>query len=215
QGSNTIGSAGVLEFKVSPSERAAQVLLDVGWESIRLYPFPEQVERGHVLGPAGGSVSSPGGVELLLPEGALPEKAVVKASLVSSDELAALPAVLGFDTLAAVRIELDGHTLAREATLSLNSPDATPGVITGDPRIILAQVMDMAADDRGGYPRLVAPMSRIPGTGVPERLVATPELPDSVLPLDGITREGLYLVLYGQGQIGFATGFVRASNGVV
>ncbi|MCP4571836.1 MAG: hypothetical protein GY838_05740, partial [bacterium] len=33
QGSNTIGSAGVLEFKVSPSERAAQVLLDVGWES--------------------------------------------------------------------------------------------------------------------------------------------------------------------------------------
>ena len=106
-------SVGAVEFVVSPSERAAEVLLEVGYEDITLYPFPDELERGQVLGPAGGTVSTADGVELTLPEGALPAKTAVDATLLTDDELSGLPAVLGFQTLAAVRLDFGGHVLAR------------------------------------------------------------------------------------------------------
>ena len=84
QGNNAAGSVGAMDFNVSPSPRAAQVILDVGWENISVYPFPEQLERGQVLGPEGGSVSSADGVELFLPEGALAAKTVVRTRLLST-----------------------------------------------------------------------------------------------------------------------------------
>ncbi len=80
-----------MEFILSPSERAAKVPLDRGYQKFRLFPFPEQVERGQILGPSGGSVTSADGVELTLPEGALGSKTVVTADLLNPDELAALP----------------------------------------------------------------------------------------------------------------------------
>lgn len=80
QGSTAEGAAGAVDFHVSPSPRAAEVLLDVGWENIRLFPFPEEIERGQVLGPTGGTVEgAEGGVELDIPEGALPALTAVSA----------------------------------------------------------------------------------------------------------------------------------------
>ena len=49
----------------------------VAAESAETMPQSSAVQ---ILGPAGGSVQSPDGVELLLPEGALPEKTVVSAT---------------------------------------------------------------------------------------------------------------------------------------
>jgi len=45
-GSSAPGGVGEVRFAVSPSPRAAQVLLEVGWENIRLFPFPEQISVG-------------------------------------------------------------------------------------------------------------------------------------------------------------------------
>ncbi|MFI5168174.1 MAG: Ig-like domain-containing protein, partial [Thermoanaerobaculales bacterium] len=214
QGTSAVGSAGAMEFHVSPSPRAAQVLLNVGWENITVYPFPEQIERGQVLGPAGGSVASPDGVELFLPEGALSEKTVVQARLLTPSELTALTTVAGYTTLAAVRVDLAGHALARAATLKLNSPQGTPPAVPGDPRVVLAELVTAPADQRGSFPRLAARTSRIAAAGDgPERIVAAPEASDSTLPLEGIVREGTYLVLAAQSPIGFATGFVRTAGG--
>ena len=64
---------------VSPSPRAAQVLLEVGWENIRLFPFPEEVERGPVVGPEGGSVDTPEGVEHW--HGAHPDEAALQLTI--------------------------------------------------------------------------------------------------------------------------------------
>ena len=90
-GSAVEAAAGAADFVVSPSPRASEVLLDVGYEDVTLYPFPEQIERGHVVGPSGGRVTSDGGVELELPEGALPAATVVRASLLDATALAGLP----------------------------------------------------------------------------------------------------------------------------
>ena len=214
QGSAAAGAAGVVEFWVAPSARAAQVLLEVGWEDIKLFPFPEQLERGLLVGPAGGSVTSPDGIEVVLPEGALPERTVVQARLLSAADLSTLPAIAGYDTVAAMRLEWDGHELAREATIRLPEPAATPDPLAGDPRLILVEWLEDAPDGRGGYPRLAARISRLPaGDGLPARLEAAPEAPGSQLPLEGLTREGLYLVLWAQQPIAFATGLVSMPSG--
>ena len=207
QGGAAERAAGAMEFTVSPSPRAAQVLLEVGWENIRLFPFPEEVERGAVVGPDGGTVASPEGVELTIPEGALGAKVPVAATLLTTAELAELPAITGYDTLAAVRVELSGATLARPATLALPTPDGTPAE-TGGPRVILAELVETPADGRGSLAILASRTRRDA-----QRIVAAPDLAGA-LPLDGIVREGLYLVLGAHQPLGFATGFVRAANQV-
>ncbi|HKV12058.1 MAG TPA: polymorphic toxin-type HINT domain-containing protein [Thermoanaerobaculia bacterium] len=211
QGSAAPGAAGAMEFMVSPSPRAAQVLLEVGWENIRLFPFPEEVERGPLVGPDGGTVDTPEGVELSIPEGALGAKVPVAATLLSASELAALPQIAGYDTLAAVRIELSGATLARPATLALPTPAGAPADSAASPRVILAKLVETAPDGRGSLARLAARIHR-EGTGDTQRVVAAPEV-SGPLPLDGIVREGLYLLLAAHEPLGFATGFVRSANG--
>ena len=211
QGTASPGAAGAMDFAVSPSPRAAQVLLDVGFENIRLFPFPEEVERGPVVGPDGGTIETPAGVQLAIPEGALTAKVPVAATLLSPSELAALPAVAGYDTLAAVRIELSGATLARPATLSLLKPAGTPAEAAGQPRLILAELVTAPADGRGALAEMVA-RTRRDGAGESERVVAAPELAGA-LPLDGILREGVYLLLAAHQPLGFATGFVKTGAG--
>ncbi len=210
-GGAAAGAAGAMEFMVSPSPRAAQVLLDVGYENIRLFPFPEDVERGPVVGPTGGTIETPEGVVLEVPEGALSVQVPVSAELLDGTELAALPEVAGFDTLAAVRVDLAGQTLGRPAALSLPAPAATAPAVAGDPRLVLAERIDVPADGRAGFPRLVA-RARLDGSGEAARIVASPDQAGA-LPLDGLLHEGLYLVLQARQPIGFATGFVHAGNG--
>jgi RHS repeat-associated protein len=202
------GSAGAAVFAVSPSPRAAQVLLDVGYENIRLFAFPEDIEREPAIGPTGGSVESPEGALLEVPEGALSAKVPVSVRLLPADELAALAPVAGYDTLAAARVELAGRTLTRAATLSLPVPPGAPPETAGDPRLILAERVDTPEDGRGSFPRL-ASRARVEAG----RVVASPEQ-SGALPLDGVVREGLYLLLRAQAPLGYATGLVRGSSGL-
>ena len=205
------GAAGALTFVVSPSPRAAQVLLDVGFEKIRLYPFPEKTERGQVVGPAGGTVGDPAAAELSLPEGALSGSTVAEVELLSAAELEDLPAVGGFRTLAAVRLGFSGKELARPATLRLLRPAATADEVAGDPRLILGELTEYPEDQRGAFVHLAARVLR-QGSGPGERLVAGPEAEGSLLALDGIVREGNYLLLEAENPIGFATGLVRGAG---
>ncbi len=213
-GATAPGAVGSLTFRISPSPRAAQVLLDTGYENVRLFPFTDQLERGQVLGPAGGSVSSPDGVELFVPESALAQKAVVRARLLSSSELAALPVPAGYSLVAAVRVDLSGFPLARGATLKLNAPAGLPADAVDDPRLVLASFVDQPDDGRGAFARVVARVALLPAAGsVPAKLVGAPEVSGSTLPLSGITGEGVFLFLHANAPIGFVTGRVTAPNG--
>jgi len=64
QGNTTAAACGAFTFTVSPSARASDVLIESGTKSIRLYPYPEHLERGQALGRAGGTLASPDGVEV-------------------------------------------------------------------------------------------------------------------------------------------------------
>jgi RHS repeat-associated protein len=205
----TAGTVGALSFAVSPSPKAAEVLLESGWENVRLYPFPESLERGSILGALGGTVTSPDGVELTLQEGALAESVSVEAKLLTAAELAGFPPPAGFDLLAAVRISLSGRTLARAATLSVPLPADAPDDAAGEARLLLAQLVEQPIDARGAFARLTGRATRIAGP----RALAAPEASGSPLPLEGLLSEGTYLVLRAQAPLGFATGFVRIGQG--
>ncbi|MHB1045448.1 MAG: Ig-like domain-containing protein, partial [Thermoanaerobaculia bacterium] len=205
----TTGTVGALSFSVSPSPKAAEVLLESGWENVRLFPFPESLERGSILGALGGTVTSPDGVELTLQEGALAESVSVEAKLLTAVELAGLPPPAGFDLLAAVRISFSGRTLARAATLSVPLPADAPGDAAGEARLLLAQLVEQPIDARGAFARLTARATRVAGL----RALAAPEASGSPLPLEGLLSEGTYLVLRAQAPLGFATGFVRIGSG--
>ncbi|MCP4655688.1 MAG: hypothetical protein GY856_09745, partial [bacterium] len=209
QGTATAAASGAMSFIVSPSERASQVLLEVGYEKIRLYPFPELLERGHVIGPMGGSITTADGVELSIPEGGLPERTVIKTTLLSEAEIQALGLeVDGFDIVAAVRTDLAGHTLTRAATLKLSKE------VEGTPQLIVGELVEYPADGRESFVQLVSRATAVAGAeGQPGRIIAAPEPAGSALPLEGIRHEALYLVLSAQAPIGYATGFVQAANG--
>ena len=213
-GGTAPGAAGSLTFRVSPSPRAAQVLLDTGYENVRLFPFTDQLERGQVLGPAGGSVTASDGVELVVPESALAQKTVVSAHRLTAAELAALPAVAGYTTVAGVRVGLSGAALARAATLRLNAPAGLPADAADDPRHVLAVLVDQPDDGRGAFASAVSRVALLPAAGaVPAKLVASPEAPGSTLPFPGLLGEGVFLFLHANAPIGFVTGRVTAPNG--
>ena len=209
---NALGSAGAADFVISPSSRAAQVLLEVGYEDVRIYPFPETVERGPVVGPSGGTVGQGDGLELVIPEGAVSAETVATAELVPLDEVnAGVAQWPGYTTLAAVRFDFQGKVLGRAATLRLPVPDGTPAEVAGDPRVILVEIVEAPDDLRAAFPKLTA-RSRQQGTGSQARIIAGPDS-NGGLPLEGLVREGLYLVLHADLPIGFATGSVRHGNG--
>ncbi|MEO8585041.1 MAG: Ig-like domain-containing protein, partial [Acidobacteriota bacterium] len=208
------GAVGTLTFRISPSPRAAQVLLDTGYENVRLFPFTDQLERGQVLGPAGGSVSTADGVELVVPESGLAQKTVVNVHRLSAAELSALPPVAGYTTVAGVRVSLSGAALARAATLRLNAPTGLPVDAADDPRYVLAAFVDSPDDGRGAFANAVSRVTLLPAAGaVPARLVAAPEASGSPLPFPGLAGEGVFLYLHANAPVGFVTGRVTAPNG--
>jgi RHS repeat-associated protein len=208
------GSAGAMTFQVSPSPRAAQVLLETGYENIRIFPFPEQLERGQILGPAGGSADSSDGVELILSEGALSDRTVVQVRALSPTERQAY-SVAGFDLLGAIEVDLGGRTLARPGALRLRASAGVEPDSVADPRTIVALWNGTPADGRGAFARLAARAHWLDAAaGERPTISATPEPAVTDLPLDGIDREGIYLVLRAQAPLAFATGFVRAGSGI-
>ncbi len=208
-GAASRATVGALSFSVSPSPKASEVVLESGWENVRLYPFPESLERGSVLGGLGGTVTSPNGVELTLPEGALAESVAVEAKLLTPAELWGLTPVAGYRLVAAVRVSFSGRALARAATLSVPLPSDAPDAPAAESRLLLAQLVPSAPDGRGAFARLTARASRLAGP----RALAAPEAAGSPLPLEGLLSEGTYLVLRAETPLGFATGFVRIGSG--
>jgi RHS repeat-associated protein len=213
-GGHPLATVGAMDFRVSPSPKAAQVLLESGYENIRLFPFPEQLDRGQVLGASGGTVVSPDGVEVSLAEGALTERVVVRARLLGADERSAY-SVAGYQLLAGIELEVGGKTLARPATVTIPAPVGSNPDAAGAPRTILAEWVGQPADDRPAFASLAARASwpGVGGSGV-QKIVAAPEPGTSDLPLAGIDHGAIYLVLRADAPIGYGTGFVRAGSGV-
>ena len=93
---NLSGDLGIADFHLAPSAKAAQVILEVGFDHIRILPYPGRLDRGTLIGSEGGRVPADDKVAIEIPTGSVPEPLRATATSLNATDLAAvfhLPAV--------------------------------------------------------------------------------------------------------------------------
>ena len=61
------GNDGEATFNLAPSPRAAEVFLEVGFDHIRILPYPGRLDRGTLIGPEGGRVPGDDRIAIEIP----------------------------------------------------------------------------------------------------------------------------------------------------
>ncbi|MGH9459336.1 MAG: Ig-like domain-containing protein, partial [Thermoanaerobaculia bacterium] len=218
------GDRATAVFNVAPSERAAAVILDVGFEHVRVRPYPGRLARGTLVGPEGGRIPSDENVTVEIPAAATPDPIRASAASLGDDEIASFGTIAGFRVLGGVALELEHVDGASGDADGDGVPDATlPVVLNAAARVtfrvdtaalpspgaevVVAEVLGDTA--YGRVIRLAARTAVVPFEGEGAVLFTTAGIDRSVLPLDGVVREGRYLFLAAEAPIAFATGAVR------
>ncbi|HEX2832541.1 MAG TPA: Ig-like domain-containing protein [Thermoanaerobaculia bacterium] len=217
------GSISVADFHLAPSPRAAEVILEIGFDHIRILPYAGRLDRGTLIGAEGGRVPGDERVSIDIPTGAAPEALRATATSLGPSELDAIGSIQGFRILGGVHFTLqratepapqdvDGDGVNDAVSpLALFAPArATFTVdangITANSPLILAEVLDDTP--YGKAVRLAARM-----TSIGSNRFTTQTIDRSQLPLDGIIREGRYVLLAAEHPIAIATGTLRLGDG--
>jgi len=214
------GTIGTADFHLAPSPRAAQVILEVGFDHIRVVPYPGRLDRGTLVGNEGGRIPGDDRIAVDIPAGATPEPLRAAAVSLTQQDLDAVGTIQGFRILGGFTLTLqratpappqdaDGDGVADDdtpnvelfkparATFSLSTQDA--GLSN---QLILVELLDQTP-----YGKIVRLANQIERPN-PARATTT-TIDRSVLPLDGVTHEGRYLLLAADAPIAFATGILR------
>ena len=223
------GSTGESLFTIAPSAQAAQVVLSSGVDHIEIQQYPGRLDRGTLIGTEGGRVPGDPNVAVEVPSGATNNTLHTSVTTVPQDALAThidgFTVVGGFD-LAMTRadapapIDLDGDgqpdplpavqlTRAARATVAID----TTKLPAPNAQLILVEALDDATWKR--VYRLAARMQAIDtaAAGVTTIRYTTRTIDPSDLPLDGVVREGRYLVLAANSPVAFATGALARAVG--
>ncbi|HEX8171499.1 MAG TPA: Ig-like domain-containing protein [Thermoanaerobaculia bacterium] len=218
------GNDAAAVFNLAPSPRAAEVFLEVGFDHIRVLPYPGRLDRGTLVGPEGGRVPGDDNVAVELPTGAAQD--ALRATASSLSDLASFGSIPGFRIVGGLQLTLqratqpaptdvDGDgTIDPVAPVELSRPArATFNVDTtklpaGTPQLILAEVIDQTAFGNRVV-RLAAEMTALDGGRW-----TTTSIDRERLPIDGIIHEGRYLLLASEAPIAFAKGVVRLGTNV-
>jgi hypothetical protein len=191
-------------FVASPSEIFDAVLLREG--VIRLAAHrPEGADGTGIVGPAGGTITSPEGLSLTIPSGALASSTPVFMNAVSEAD-AALFGNSRFAFLQGVEVDFCGATLTASADLAVTLQET----IAEDAQVLVVQALE--AEGVTQYD-LIA-IATISGNS----LTATSG--SLGLPLPGIREGGRYTFLQMTEPVGYITGAVlsggqTATNGLV
>jgi RHS repeat-associated protein len=210
-------------FHIAPTTQAAAVTLRDGVDHIRVVDYPGRIDRGTLIGSEGGRVPGDDTVSIDIPAGATTDALHATATPMSAADLSALAAIPGFHvaggfTLALTRasdgpaVDLDGDgkpdvipvTLLKPAKATLTVDLAK--FATGNQQVILAELLDKSA--YGPVVRLAATTSPATTSATNVKIVTTDAVTAS-LPVDGIIRDGRYLILTADAPIAFAWGQVR------
>jgi RHS repeat-associated protein len=179
-------------------------------------PYPGRLDRGTLIGSEGGRVPGDGSVTVDIPAGATPEP--VRAEVHPIADLTPFGTVNGFTIVSAFEFELSRATQAASADLDgdgnpdpiapvelLKSASATFVLQTVETRqLVVAEVLGDTA--YGTIIQLASVCS------VPTAEKRTTTVVREALPLDGIIREGRYLLLAAIDPIAYATGLVRLGS---
>ena len=222
---NLAGDLGIADFHLAPSAKAAQVILDVGFDHIRILPYPGRLDRGTLIGPEGGRVPADDKVAIDIPTGSVPEPLRATAMSLSATELNAVGTVAGFRVVGGFNLTLQRATQPAPQDLDNDGqPDAVvppelfvPANATFSvdaaklpaptAQVILAELLDDTP--YGRMVRLAVPMMAVEQSSTPVIRYTTKAIDRSILPVDGLVREGRYVVLAAEAPIAFATGTVR------
>jgi RHS repeat-associated protein len=197
------GDGAVADFKLTPSAQAAQVPLQIGFDHIQILPYPGRLDRGTLVGPAGGRIPSDAVVQVEIPTGATSIALHASARSMTSADLAAFGTIAGFQIVSGFTLTLDPADATQTFTALVKPASVTfsldASAATG--QLILAEVLPATA-----FGRVFRLADRMNG-------LTTVPVDVAVLPVDGIVRAGQYLLLRAAQPIAFAFGGVRIAGG--
>lgn len=186
-------------FVASPSEIFDPVLLKEG--IIRLTAHrPEGADGTGIVGPAGGTVTSPDGLSLTIPAGALASTVPVSLNSTGMDDASILGSAQ-FNFLGSVELDLGDATLSSSATLAITLLDS----IAEDAQVLVVQTVE--AEGVTKY-ELVA-IASVNGNTLTASAGALG------LPLPGIRQDGRYSFLLMTEPVGYVTGTVLSGGQAV
>ncbi|MDQ3280699.1 MAG: Ig-like domain-containing protein, partial [Acidobacteriota bacterium] len=211
------GNVASAVFNLAPSPRAAEVPLQVGFDNIRVLPYPGRLDRGALVGPEGGRVPADDKVAVEIPTGATGVE--LRATASSIADAANLGPIAGYTIVGGLQLTLQhveapptGDEASLIAPVELSIPARATFTIDGaqlpqNPQLILVQVIDQTSFGNRLF-RLAAEMTQLDTSRW-----TTKSIDRNRLPVDGILTEGRYLLLAAQAPIAFAKGIVRTGAG--
>ncbi|HYO76846.1 MAG TPA: Ig-like domain-containing protein, partial [Thermoanaerobaculia bacterium] len=219
------GDAGVAAFHLAPTSTAAAVMLRDGVERVRIVDYPGRIDRGTLVGAEGGRVPGDDSVTLDVPTGATSEPLHARTTSIPASDVSTYGSIAGFRVAGGFALEL---TRANAPPSPDDSPLATPSLLLPARATFAVPQSALAGATTQAIVVEVLPQTAY---GVAFQLVAIADAGDAVsgarlfttrtvdstaLPIDGIVRDGRYLILIAESPIAFAYGQVRAgANGVV
>jgi RHS repeat-associated protein len=202
---NLTGDTGEAVFHLAPSARASEVVLEIGYDHIRIVPYPERLDRGALIGPEGGRVPADDRVAVEIPAGATTD--ALSATAVSIKDFAPYGTIPGYRIVGGLTLSLQWAGQGSESSpVELVKPARATFTVSDTSlpsQLILVEVLEGTS-----YGRLFRLASQITALEGGSRF-STKTIDRAVLPVDGIIREGRYLLLAPNAPIAFATGTVH------
>jgi RHS repeat-associated protein len=203
------GDAGLADFHLSPTSQAAAVTLRDGVDHIRVVDYPGRIDRGALIGSGGGRVPGDDTVTIDVPTGATVEALHASVASLSAADLNSFGTIAGFHIAGGFTFTL---TRATDATTIDGTPAGAPTLLKAargtftinapaTAQVIVAEVLSQTPF--GAMLRLAALTS---SNG---QYFTTKSVDPSQLPVDGIVRDGRYLILVADNPIAFAFGQVH------
>ncbi|HEX8170970.1 MAG TPA: Ig-like domain-containing protein [Thermoanaerobaculia bacterium] len=221
------GKVGIGEFLIEPSEQARREVLETGVDQVKILQYPGRLDRGSLIGSEGGRVPGDSVTNVEIPAGATSEQLRATVATLKPENLGV--AIAGFDVVGGFDLTLtrvatppqtdaDGDgvpdpapalQLSRAARATINVDTAK--LASPDAQLILVEVVNQSA--WGAFYRLAVPMTRLdtPANGVTLVRYTSQSVNPASLAVDGIVREGRFLLLAAKAPIAFASGALRST----
>jgi RHS repeat-associated protein len=218
------GNLATALFHIAPTPQAATVTLRDGVDHVRVVDYPGRIDRGTLIGGEGGRVPGDDSITIDIPTGATAEALHASATPMTAADLAALGAIPGFHlaggfTLALTRandgppVDLDGDGKPDLLPVSLLKPANGTFTVdlskfaTANRQVIVGELLDKTGF--GPVVRLAATTTATSAVATGVQVVTTDAVNPATLPLDGILRDGRYVILTADAPLAFAWGQVR------
>ncbi|WP_145018444.1 Ig-like domain-containing protein [Geobacter argillaceus] len=184
------------DYQVSPSLPFNGLVLEKGIITVTATIPPDNADTVAVIGPQGGTLTSPTGEAITFPAGAV--QRFIPVTLKPFNPLAAgLSLPNGFESLGGVVVSFSGGVLGQPAILSLPLPNG----FVNDGDLLLVKVVDLLASTRLS----LAGVGKVEGN----RLITFYDLNgDGQVRFPGLLGEGRYLLLKTKLPVGYGIGTV-------